>query len=120
MVLTPKFNLPVQSQTIKIGSSPSNANIVLSHDKFIDDLQIGIQIKKSQFAPDENELYIMDLSLNNPTKVTVKGGNKFTLHDEAVISFGGIVRYSIKYNEPKTLMTCTLNPHFDDADLKKN
>ena len=83
-------------------------------------MQVGIQIKKSSFIPDGHDLLVADLSSNVSSKVTLRGKQKFLLHDEAMISFGGIVRYSIKYNNDKSLITCALDPNFDDADLKKN
>ena len=52
--------------------------------------------------------------------MVLKEKQKFLLHDEAVVSFGGIVRYVIKYNADKSLINCDLDPNFDDPDLKKN
>ena len=37
-----------------------------------------------------------------------------------MISFGGIVKYTTKYSNDKSLITCDLVPNFDDPDLKKN
>ena len=105
---------------IKIGSSQSAANVVLSQDKAINDLQIGIQIRESTFIPDGSDLLIADLSTNNHSKITLKAGQKFSLHDDSVVSFGGIAKYSIKYNADKSLMTCVLDPNFEDPHLKTN
>ena len=41
------------------------------------------------------------------------------MHDDAVVHFGGIVKYAIKYNSDKSLITCELDPSFEDQDLKK-
>ena len=65
-------------------------------------------------------MFIADLSSDLDTKVILKEKQKFTLHDEALISFGGIVKYSTKYKDDKSLIQCDLDPNFDDADLKKN
>ena len=67
-----------------------------------------------------SELFISDLSTNANSKVVLKEKQKYLLHDEALINFGGIVRYNIKYSNDKSLITCALEPNFDDPDLKKS
>ena len=74
LVLSPVFEVPSQSQMIKLGSSQSLANIMLTHDKEINDLQIGLQIKKSPFNPDASELFVCDLSETLCTMVSLKPG----------------------------------------------